>query len=250
MVKYLVTKFRPGKGFAHFFHLAFIALIPLFVWFFVRLDLVAVAFIVLILSKWRMFSVHPRHWITHIRSNAVDIVAGLSFIIFIAQSSNVWLQILWVFLYEVWLLFIKSGSSPLLVSSQALIAQTLGVVSFFFAFKGADLAVYVLGFWLITYFSARHFFAIFDELHGSLIASIWAFFAASIMWILGHWLIFFGPIAQVALIVTVLGVCLSGLYYLEKHKRLHTTIRRQLIAMMLAIIFVIVVFSDWGDKAL
>lgn len=249
MVKYLVTRFRPGKGFAHFFHLALIALIPLFVWFFIRLDLVAVAFIVLLLSKWRMFAVHPRHWIAHIRSNAVDVIAGLSFIIFIAQSGSLWAQILWVIVYEIWLLFIKSGTSTSLVSSQAVIAQTLGVVSFFLAFKGADLTVYVIGFWLITYFSARHFFAIFDELHGSLIASIWAFFAASIMWVLGHWLIFFGPIAQPALIITVLSFCLGGLYYLEKHKKLHTTIKRQLITMMLAIIFVIVVFSDWGDKA-
>ncbi|HEX5798020.1 MAG TPA: hypothetical protein VFX79_01575 [Candidatus Saccharimonadales bacterium] len=249
MVKYLVTRFRPGKGFAHFFHLALIALIPIFIWFFIRLDLVAVAFIVLLLSKWRMFAVHPRHWIAHIRSNAVDVIAGLSFIIFIAQSSSLWAQLLWVVVYEIWLLFIKSGSSTSLVSSQAIIAQTLGVVSFFLAFKGADLAVYVIGFWLITYFSARHFFAIFDELHGSLIASIWAFFAASIMWVLGHWLIFFGPIAQPALLLTVLSFCLGGLYYLEKHRKLHTTIKRQLIAMMLAIVFVIVVFSDWGDKA-
>lgn len=250
MVKYLFTRFRPGKGFAHFFHLAFIALIPLFILFFVRLDLVAVAFAVLLLSKWRMFAIHPRHWIANLRSNAVDVIAGLSFVIFIVQTNNIWFQAFWVVLYEVWLLFIKSGSSILMVSSQALIAQTLGFVSFFLAFKGSDLAMYVLGFWLIAYFSARHFFAIFDELHGSLIASIWAFFAASVMWVLGHWLIFFGPIAQPALLLTVLGFCLSGLYYLEKHKKLHQTIKRQLIFTMLAIVFVIVVFSDWGDKAI
>lgn len=250
MVKYLVARLRPGKGFAHFFHLAFIALVPLFVWFFIRLDLVAVAFIVLLLSKWRMFAVHPRHWIAHLRSNAVDIIAGLSFIVFIAQTTDIWQQALWVFLYEIWMLFIKSGSTALMVSLQALVAQSLGSVAFFLAFKGSDLFVYVIGFWLIAYFCARHFFAIFDELHGSLMASIWAFFAASIMWVLGHWLIFFGPIAQPALLITVMGACLGGLYYLEKHKKLHTTIKRQLIAMMLAIVFVIVVFSDWGDKAI
>lgn len=250
MVRYLVTKFRPGKGFAHFFHLSFIALIPLFVWFFVRLDLVGVAFTLLLLSKWRMFAVHPRHWVAHIRSNAVDVISGLSFIVFIVQSSNLWLQLLWVLLYEVWLLFIKSGSSPLMVSLQALIAQTSGAVAIFLAFKGADLAVYVLGFWLIAYFSSRHFMGVFDELHGSLISSIWAFFAGSLMWVLGHWLIFFGPIAQPALLITVLSVCLSSMYYLEKHKRLHDNIRRQLIFSMLAMVFVIVVFSDWGDKAL
>lgn len=250
MTNYLVTKMRPGKGFAHIFHFSIVALIPLFAWFFISINLVAVAFAVLLLSKWRIFAVHPRYWITHIRSNAIDIIAGLSFIVFIAQTEMVVYQLLWVVLYEVWLLYIKAGTSTLMVSMQALIAQTLGLVSVFLVFKGAALFVYVIAFWLITYFSARHFLAIFDEAHGSLIASIWAFFAGSIMWVLGHWLIFFGSIAQPALLLTVIGSCLSGLYYLDRHDRLHVTIRRQLIFVMLAIVFVLVVFSDWGDKAI
>ena len=250
MVKYLATRLRPGKGFAHIFHLSLIALIPIFLWFFVRIDLIAVAFIILLLSKWRMFAVHPRHWIAHLRSNAVDIITGLSFIIGLVQTNSLLIQVLLIVLYEAWLLYIKLGSSVVMVAIQALVAQTLGFTTFFLAFQGADLALYVAGFWLIAYFSARHFFAAFDELHSSLIASIWGFFSASLMWVLAHWLIFFGPIAQPALLLTVIALCLSGLYYLDKHQRLHQTIKRQLVFTMLAIIFVIVVFSDWGDKAI
>jgi len=244
-----VAKIRPAKGFAHFFHLSIIALVPLAAWFFISLDLLLVALIVLLLSKWRIFALHPRHWITHIRANAIDIIAGFSFIILIANSGSFIFQLMWVFLYEVWILYVKSGTSPLLTSAQALIAQTLGLAAVFLGAKGAGLFVYVLAFWLITYFSARHFLAVFDELHGSLIASIWAFFSASLIWVLGHWLIFFGSIAQPALLLTVIGFSLSGLYYLDRRGRLHAAMRKQLVFIMLAVIFAVVVFSDWGDKA-
>lgn len=249
MVKFLVDKIRPGRGFAHTFHLSFIALIPLVIWALVRLELVGVAVAVLLLSKWRMFAVHPRHWINHIRTNAVDIIVGLSILEFIVQSDTALFQGLWVLIFKIWLLFIKPGSSNASVAAQALIAQTAGVTSIFLAFNDAPLMFYVLGIWLICYFSARHFLAIFEEAHGSLISSIWAFMAASLMWVLGHWLLFFGPLSQPALLITAMGFGLSALYYLDQHDRLANTVKKQILFGMFAIILVIIVFSDWGDKA-
>ncbi len=249
MVKFLVNKIRPGRGFAHTFHLSFIAFIPIVLWSLVRLELIGVAVAVLFLSKWRMFAVHPRHWINHIRTNAVDIIVGLSLLEFIIQSDTVAFQALWVILYEIWLLFIKPGSGNTSVSFQALTAQILGSVSIFLAFPEASLVFYVLGMWLICYFSARHFLGIFEEVHGSLISSIWAFLAASLMWVLGHWLLFFGPVAQPALLINVLGFGLSALYYLDQHDRLAKAVKNQILAGMFALILIIIVFSDWGDKA-
>lgn len=249
MVKFLVDKIRPGRGFAHTFHLSFIAFIPLVLWALVRLELTGVAVAVLLLSKWRMFAVHPRHWINHIRTNAVDIIVGLSLLEFLIQSDTAVFQALWVVVYEIWLLFIKPRSSNALVSLQALTAQAMGATSIFLAFPDADLAFYVLGIWLICYFSARHFLAIFDEAHGILISSVWGFLAASIMWVLGHWLLFFGPVSQPAVVLSVLGFGLSALYYLDQHDRLARSIKRQILLGMFALLLVIIVFSDWGDKA-
>jgi hypothetical protein len=249
MVKFLVDKIRPGRGFAHTFHLSFLAILPPVIWGLVRLDLTGLSVLLLLLSKWRMFSVHPRHWINHIRTNAVDIIVGLSILEFIIRSDSGLFQGIWVLVFEVWLLFIKPGSTNLLVTVQALAAQAMGLTALFMAFEGADLAFYVLAAWVICYFSARHFLGIFEERHGSLISSIWAFLAACLMWVLGHWLLFFGVIAQPAVLLSVIGTGLAGLYYLDQSDRLALTVKRQILFAMFALIFIIIIFSDWGDKA-
>ena len=205
MAKYVFEKIRPGRGFAHLFHLSFLAVLPPAILILVRLDFTSLALTVLLLSKWRMFALHPRYWLAHIRTNSVDIIVSISFLVFISSSSAMWLQLTWVALFEIWLLFIKPGTSLSLVSLQALIASTIGLTSIFLAKPDGVLSLYVSVFWLISYFSARHFLNIFDEKHGRLLASIWAFFAASIMWVLGHWLLFVGPIAQPALLLSSLG---------------------------------------------
>lgn len=248
-MKFLLDKIRPERGFAHTFHLSFVAVIPLVLWGLVRLDFIALAVAVLFLSKWRMLAVHPRHWINHVRTNAVDIIVGLSILEFITESQTAAYQALWVVLYEIWLLLIKPGSNNASVAVQALTAQTVGLVGLFLAFDAGSLALYVLAVWLICYFSARHFLGIFEEKHGSLISSVWAFIASSLMWVLGHWLLFFGPIAQPAILISVLGFGLAGLYYLDQHDRLAKGARTQILFGMFALVFVIIVFSDWGDKA-
>ncbi|HEX5797012.1 MAG TPA: hypothetical protein VFX86_01330, partial [Candidatus Saccharimonadales bacterium] len=237
-------------GFAHTFHLSFLAFIPPAVWGLIRLDFVGLAVAILLLSKWRMFAVHPRHWINHIRANAVDIIVGLSFLEFITESNSLFFQILWVVIFEIWMLFIKPGSSNAAVASQALIGQTVGLAALFTAFEAGSLVFYVLAVWLICYFSARHFLGIFEERHGSLISSIWAFLAAALMWVLSHWLLFFGPVAQPAVLISVIGFGLAGLYYLDQYDRLAVSIKRQVILAMMALIFIIIVFSDWGDKTI
>lgn len=248
MVRYLVRKIRPDRGFAHTFHLSLVAFIPPVVWGLIWLDFTGLAILLLLLSKWRMLSVHPRHWINNIRANAVDIIVGLSLLEFINASGSLALQILWVVLFEIWLLVIKPGSSTIYIAIQALVAQTVGLISLFLAFGSGSLAFYVLAVWLICYFSARHFLGMFEERHGSLISAVWAFLAACLMWVLAHWLLFFGPVAQPAVLISVIGFGLSGLYYLDQYDRLAVAVKRQILLAMFALIFIIIVFSDWGDK--
>lgn len=245
-----VDKVRPGRGFSHAFHLSFIAILPIVLFVLARLEFNVLALIVLLLSKWRMFALHPRHWIAHLRTNAVDIIVGISFLIFLIDTDSMSIQLMWVALFEVWLLLIKPQSSMAFISLQAIIAQGLGLSSLFFVFEDAPIAVIVLTFWAVAYFSARHFFNAFDETRGRLLSSIWAFFAAALAWILSHWLLFIGPIAQPALLVTVMAYGLAGMYYLDKTDRLSALVRRQIALTMFAIIFVVIILSDWGDKAL
>lgn len=249
MIKLLVERLRPGRGFAHIFHLSLVAILPVIMFILVRIHFEEIALAVLLLSKWRMFAVRPHHWAAHVRTNAVDIIVGAGVLACMSYADAASTQLLWVALYEIWLLIIKPGSSVLMVSSQAVIAQFLGLAALFLAFPEERLALYVIAFWLVTYFSARHFFGSFDEPQARLLSSIWAFFSASLMWVLGHWLLFIGPIAQPAILVTVLGYGLAGLYYLDETDRLSTLVRRQIIVVMFAIVLVMILFSDWGDMA-
>ncbi len=250
MVKFVSPRLRPTKGFAHLFHLSFIAFLPLAVFILVRIDLIGLALGVILLSKWRIFAVKRHHWLANIRTNSVDIIVGLSLLSFLISTSSFTWQIFWIVLYEVWLLIIKPLSGVGMVSMQALISLCLGLTSVFVYFQDGLLAVYVVLFWLIAYFSARHFLGSFAESHAQVIASQWGFFSASIMWVLGHWLLFFGAIALPALLVSVLGFGLGGLYYLNETDKLSRLVRRQIIFVMVALVFVILAFADWGDKAI
>jgi hypothetical protein len=159
MVKAVIKRVKPKHGFAHLLHLSLVAFIPPLAYIFVRLEFFAVAAAVVLLSKWRMFAVHPRHWLAHIRTNAVDIAVSLSLLSFIiAASESMKIQLLWLVVFEVWVLYVKPGTTTFLISLQALIAQFLGAIALFLTFETAPFAIYILTITALSYFSARHFF--------------------------------------------------------------------------------------------
>lgn len=248
MVKAVLKRVKPKHGFAHLFHLSLVAVIPPLAYVFVRLEFFTLALAVVLLSKWRMFAVGPRHWLSHLRTNSIDIIVSLSLLSFmIASADSMRVQLLWLLAFEVWVLFIKPGASTLLVAIQALLAQFAGLTALFLTFDTAPLASYILVATAITYFSARHFFGAFEEHHGQQFSWLWAFFSGCLVWILGHWLLFYGPIAQPALLLSVIGYGLAGLYYLYETDKLSMLVRRQIIFVVLAVVFVIIAFSNWGD---
>ncbi|OGL29838.1 hypothetical protein A3D14_02550 [Candidatus Saccharibacteria bacterium RIFCSPHIGHO2_02_FULL_47_12] len=249
MVKQVLNKIKPAGGFAHAFHILLVAMLPTLVFVFVRLNLAGIAVALILLGKWRMFAVRPRHWPANVRANAIDIIVGLSFLVFMTHSSSPGFQLVWAILYAIWLLAIKPGSSSLLVSLQAAIGQALGLSALFL--NWGDTSVLVLSgvAWAICYSAARHFFTSFEEPHTRFLAYMWGYFAAALTWVLSHWLLFYGQVSQVTLLLSVIGFGLVGLYYLDITDRLTTLVRRQVVFIMLAIILIVLVFSDWGDKA-
>ncbi len=246
----VIARIKPKSGVSHLVHIGFNALLPVIILVLVRLHVVPLALVVILLSKWRMFAVKPRHWPANIRANAVDLIVGVSVLVFMAQSSTSPWQILWAVAYGVWLLSIKPGSTTFMVSLQALIAQLAGFMALFLRWGDISTVGLVALSWVIAYASARHFFSTFDEPMVRLLSYLWGYFAASLVWVLSHWLLFYGVIAQPTLLLSVIGLTLCTLYYLEKTDRLSTLVRRQLIFVMTAVIIIVIVFSDWGDKAI
>ncbi len=251
MIKLRVShRLRPKQGFAHFFISSIVALLPIAVFVLVRLELVGVALAVILLSKWRIFAVRPRHWFAHIRTNAVDIIFSISILAFMTNADAMVAQLLWLAVYEAWVLFVKPGSTPLLVTVQALLAQLVGLSALFITFREVPLSVYIIGAAIVLYFSARHFFASFEESNYQVYAWSWTLFGVCLVWVLGHWLLFYGPVAQPALLLAVISYGLAALYYLAETDKLSKLLQRQVIFVIIAVVTVLLALSDWGNATI
>lgn len=244
------NKLRPKRGFAYIFHIGLNALLPVLVYILVRIDFAILAAALIVLSKWRMFVVRVRYWPAIFRANAVDIMVGLSIVVFMMSTNIGMWQVIWAIVYAIWLIVLKPGSSMLKVSIQAGIGQLAALMALFLMSGEMPLYVLVVGTWAVCYLSARHFFTSFDEPYTQLYSHAWGYFAAALVWVLGHWLLFYNVLAQPTLLLTVIGYGLASLYYLDHNDRLSPVWRRQFVLMMLAIIAIVLTFSDWGDKAI
>jgi hypothetical protein len=244
----LITKLTPSRGFSHTFYYAYNALLPVLMFLLVRINFVQLALSLVLLSKWRMFAVRPRFWVANIRANAIDIIIGLSVLAFMTTTSSELVQMVWVALWAGWLIAIKPRADTLWVSLQALIGFAVGLSALFLTWDHAPLFALVAATGLLCFFAAHHFFYSFDEPYTRMLAYFWGYFGAALVWVLGHWLLFYGPIAQPTLLLVAFGFGLGALYYLDHFDKLSLNVRRQIIFIMVAVLLVVLTFSDWGDK--
>lgn len=244
-MKQLLDKLKPASGFSRIVHLVLTMLLPLVVFVLVRIDFKELALSLILLSKWRMFAVRPRFWPAHVRANSVDLIVGVSIFIFMVNSGSLWVQFAWALLYGVWLLAIKPGSNAILVSLQAMIALLCGLMGLFIAYGDNSSFGLVTITGLICFLSARHFFDSFDEPYAKLLAYFWGYFGAALVWVLGHWLLFYGMVPQPVVLLLAIGYGLSSLYYLEHTGKLSRSVKRQFTFIMVAIVAIVLIFSDW-----
>lgn len=245
MLTLLASKFKPARGFSHAIHVGLLASLPVLAYILVRINFVSIAITLVLVSKWRIVAVRPRYWLINIVANGIDIVVGVAFVLFMSNTSVTWWQLFWMAAYIGWLVWLKPRSDVLSVSAQAMIGQLLGLAVLYLKFGDAPLASLVAGSWAVTYLAARHFLTSFEEPHTALLAQAWAFFSAGLAFILGHWLLFYGTVAQIIVLLTVIGYCLAALYYLDATQRLTPSLRRQMLGIMTAILIVVLVLSDW-----
>lgn len=250
MRKAIAGKIKPTKGYAHIFHILLSAIMPVLVYILVRTNFVQLAVLTIFITKWRMFAVKPRFWPAIIRANAVDIIVGVATIVFMTHAHSAAWQLVWAALYMVWQVAVKPGRSVLSVTAQALVGQTYGLMALFIGWPAAPLGLLVVGAWGVCYLSARHFLSSFEEPYVVLYSHFWGYFAAALTWLGVHWLLFYSVVAQPTLLLTVLGFGFGGLYYLQETDRLSVLLRRQIVFIMVAVIVVVLVFSEWGDQTL
>lgn len=246
----VIQKIKPASGVSHVLHLGLLFVLPVAVFSLVRLEFVALAYAVVVLSKWRMLAVRPRFWAANIRANSVDLMVGLSMVVFISHSTELISQLVWVLIYAIWLIALKPGKSIESVMAQAFAGQLVGLSALYKIWSDAPIWALTLLTGLICFLAARHFLDNFDEPYSKMLSYIWGYFGAALAWVLSHWLLFYRGVSQVTLLLSTLGYGAAALYYFDHNDKLSRGLKRQFIFIMLAIIVVVLAFSDWGDKAL
>lgn len=240
---------RPDKGFfSRFLHYVLILLLPVLVYITVSLDFAWLAVVLVLISKWRIFSVKSRHWLALFRANAIDIFFGLSIIslmsIPVASMSS---RIFWMVIYALWLLLIKPRGGSVWIGIQALLGQTLAIIAIFIQWTGSSTLWLMFAVWGVAYLSARHFLSAFDEQMSRATAYTWAYFAGAVVWVTSHRLIMYGGyIAMPAILLSLLGYGIAAIYYLDHTDRLKDTLRWQFVGLMTVGVLFLIFVSKWS----
>lgn len=186
------------------------------------------AFLLVILSKWRVFAVRPRFWWANLRSNTVDFIVSLSVVLHmytineapISEDAKLLLLVGFTLAYIGWLLFIKPRSKRGFVVAQAGTAVFLGVSALFTVSFNWPVSVVVLGSWLIGYSAARHVLSAYDEeTHGLFLSLAWGLVIAEIAWVSYHWAIAYPlpifpslMIPQAAIVISLVSFLVYKIY--------------------------------------
>lgn len=231
----LLHRIKPAAGLSPLLHIGLRIALPLAVFVLSSLSIgeVWLPLLVVLLSKWRIFAVRPRFWPANLRANSVDIIFGAAIVIFMADTDSVAMRLIWTAVYAFWLLVIKPRSNILFISLQAGLSQLAGLSALFVAWMDKPLLLLVFSVGLICYLAARHFFDSFNEPYARMLAFLWGYFGAALMWVLGHLLLSYpqpgGPVAQPTLFLSIIGYSLGAIYYLEHFDRLSALVKRELL---------------------
>jgi hypothetical protein len=180
---------------------------------------IPLAFLLVLVSKWRIFAVRPRYWFANLRSNLVDVIVGVSFVILlysineanIADTRQLLLMGAVTALHIAWLLVIKPRSKRSFVVAQAGVALFLGTATLFAVSYNWPVSLVVVAMWLIGYSVANHVLNTYDEeTHTLFLSIVWGLVVAEISWVAYHWTIAYSlpfieslSLPQVAIIVTL-----------------------------------------------
>lgn len=219
------------------------------------------AFLIILLSKWRILAVRPRFWFKNIQSNLVDAIVGLSVVVFLyAASGSLGVQLILTALFGVWLLFIKPRSKRLYVMIQAGTALLVGTNALFMVSSEWPAAIVVVAMWLIGYATARHLLTHYRESDRTFLSMVWGLVTAEIGWLGYHWSFAYTlpgvtgiKLSQTALLILIVGFMACKFY--DSYHRNEGTIQRADILLptlfsVSLIIVVLLVFNTLGTGLL
>ena len=248
-MRVLARKLKPANGVSHFFHLLLQVVLPVLLYILVQNNFIPVAFLIVILSKWRMFAVRPRFWPANIRANAVDIMVGISTVLFMTHTTSTLARLGIAVLYAGWLVFIKPATGIFMTSMQAFIGQFVALLALYASWTAGPVFGLTALTGLICYLAARHFFESFDEPYTKLLSYIWGYFGAALAWLLSRLLVSYlvggsgsaFNVSQPVLFLSIMGYGIAVLYYLEHFDRLSRLVKRQTMFVVIVVALALLV---------
>jgi hypothetical protein len=213
-------------------------------------QLVPLAVILILLSKWRIFAVQPRFWLPNVRANLVDIIVGVSTIAIADQTDSKIFSAAWFALYLLWLLLLKPQTGELWVGLQAFLAQFMGIAAVFMIDGLVRQPALVCALvWLIAWAAARHYFSNYEEPHYRSLGLIWGFIATQFAWITLHWAQYYTilgvKVVILAVIISIMSASIGSIYHAYKKQNLHRGILLENGLFAAALIVVILATSRW-----
>ncbi len=184
------------------------------------------AYLLVLLSKWRVFAVRPRFWLANIQGNMIDTLVGVSVVTLIWRSAGeTSAQLLLTALYAGWLLVLKPRSKRRAMIAQAEVGQFASLTALFGIAYYFDSSVVTLACFGIGYIAAWHALQSYDEESTTLLAIIWGFVTAELGWVAYHWTQAYTlagdlMLPQVALTISMLGYLVMRAYDAQVHTRL------------------------------
>lgn len=169
------------------------------------------AYLLVLVSKWRVLAVRPRFWWANLQTNTVDVLVGFSVVTLIWQASGSLIaQVLLGVLFAGWLLVIKPRSSRSAMVVQAGISQFLALTALFSGAHLVDSSLVVLLCFVIGFVSARHVLVAYEDSQITFLSAIWGFFVAEMGWLGYHWVVAYGIVANLMLPQVAIVAGLAG----------------------------------------
>ncbi len=211
--------------------------------------------LLVLISKWRIFAVRPRFWLTNLKSNLVDLIIGISIVLSAYYAGSVLsiAHIIYAVIYIAWLLFIKPLSSETGILIQVLLAIFLGTNITSILAARFDSSFIVLLAFFIGYSTSRHILVQKHRENSLLTTLTTALIFAEIAWLCHAWFILyrfnlFGiDISQTAIILTIVAFFMNRIQFsLEKHdgKIKSAEVLAPALFSILAILIIILFFSE------
>lgn len=226
----------------------------------VRSDLMLLAILLAVISKWQMLIGGPRLWLHTLRDNAVDLsvlasILGLLGFYSEASAAGVDVEVVVIAIYLFWQLVIKPMGGVSGRGLQALTAIFLGTNVLFIHSPTIALAGVMVGTWLLAMIAADHYLSLMVENPiRHLLITVWGLLSVEMAWVFGRWNVIYqfwdGRILlpQASIVIVSTAYIFGVIYYEHVKKSLSKKRLNVYMGLLTLLILCIIIGSEWVNR--